>query len=147
LDFREAVNSAPDWVVKSNLNSSPPRLSIGGGGRSSGTRPSRRRTWRSFARSSLKVKAASSGATSTLTRRHAAHGYTHRVAISNRRLIAADAKAVTFKVKDYRIDGPGRYKTMTLDANEFIRRFLIHVLPKGFHRIRHTRLILLAISS
>jgi hypothetical protein len=63
--------------------------------------------------------------------------YTHRVAISNRRLIAADAKAVTFKVEDYRIDGPGRYKTMTLDAHEFIRRFLIHVLPKGFHRIRH----------
>src|SRR3974390_497932 len=52
--------------------------------------------------------------------------YTHRVAISNRRLIAADAKAVTFKVKDYRIDGPGRYKTMTLDTHEFIRRFLIH---------------------
>ena len=48
--------------------------------------------------------------------------YTHRVAISNRRLIAADAKTVTFKVKDYRIDGPGRYKTMTLDAHEFIRR-------------------------
>jgi hypothetical protein len=63
--------------------------------------------------------------------------YTHRVAISNRRLIAADARAVTFKVKDYRIDGPGRYKTMTLDPNEFIRRFLIHVLPTGFHRIRH----------
>jgi hypothetical protein len=73
--------------------------------------------------------------------------YTHRVAISNRRLIAADAKAVTFKVKDYRIDGPGRYKTMTLDAHEFIRRFLIHVLPKGFHRIRHAYLILLEISS
>ena len=64
--------------------------------------------------------------------------YTHRVAISSRRLIAADAKTVTFKVKDYRIDGPGRYKTMTLDAHEFIRRFLIHVLPKGFHRIRHS---------
>ena len=63
--------------------------------------------------------------------------YTHRVAISNRRLIAADAKTVTFKVKDYRIEGPGRYKTMTLDAHEFIRRFLIHVLPSGFHRIRH----------
>jgi hypothetical protein len=63
------------------------------------------------------------------------------VAISNRRLIAADAKAVTFKVKDYRIDGPGRYKTMTLDAHEFIRRFLIHVLPKGFHRIRHYGLL------
>ena len=67
--------------------------------------------------------------------------YTHRVAISNRRLIAADAKAVTFKVKDYRIDGPGRYKTMTLDPHEFIRRFLIHVLPTGFHRIRHYGLL------
>jgi hypothetical protein len=67
--------------------------------------------------------------------------YTHRVAISNRRLIAADAKTVTFKVKDYRINGPGRYKTMTLDAHEFIRRFLIHVLPKGFHRIRHYGLL------
>jgi hypothetical protein len=67
--------------------------------------------------------------------------YTHRVAISNRRLIAADAKTVTFRVKDYRIDGPGRYKTMTLEAHEFIRRFLIHVLPKGFHRIRHYGLL------
>jgi hypothetical protein len=63
--------------------------------------------------------------------------YTHRVAISNRRLIAADANTITFKVKDYRIEGPGRYKMMTLDTHEFIRRFLIHVLPSGFHRIRH----------
>jgi hypothetical protein len=63
--------------------------------------------------------------------------YTHRVAISNHRLIAADQRSVTFKVKDYRIEGPGRYTTMTLDVGEFIRRFLIHVLPKGFHRIRH----------
>jgi hypothetical protein len=63
--------------------------------------------------------------------------YTHRVAISNRRLIAADGRGVTFKVKDYRIEGPGRYKTMTLATDEFIRRFLIHVLPKGLHRIRH----------
>jgi hypothetical protein len=63
--------------------------------------------------------------------------YTHRIAISNRRLIALDQRRVTFKVKDYRIEGPGRYTTMTLDAGEFIRRFLIHVLPKGFHRIRH----------
>ena len=67
--------------------------------------------------------------------------YTHRVAISNRRLIAADAKTVTFKVKDYRINGPDRYKTMTLDTHEFIRRFLIHVLPSGFHRIRHYGLL------
>jgi hypothetical protein len=63
--------------------------------------------------------------------------YTHRVAISNSRLIAADAESVTFKVKDYRVEGPRRYTTMTLGAHEFIRRFLIHVLPKGFHRIRH----------
>ncbi len=63
--------------------------------------------------------------------------YTHRVAISNHRLIAVDQHSVTFKVKDYRIEGPGRYTTMTLDTGEFIRRFLVHVLPKGFHRIRH----------
>ena len=63
--------------------------------------------------------------------------YTHRVAIANSRLIRAGADSVTFRVKDYRIDGPGRYKTMTLDTHEFIRRFLIHVLPKGQHRIRH----------
>ena len=63
--------------------------------------------------------------------------YTHRVAISNRRLIAVDENGVTFKYKDYRIEGPARYKTMTLAAHEFIRRFLIHVLPAGFHRIRH----------
>ena len=67
--------------------------------------------------------------------------YTHRVAISNRRLIAIDEQRVTFKVKDYRIEGPGRYTTMTLDIGEFIRRFLIHVLPKGFHRIRHYGLL------
>ena len=63
--------------------------------------------------------------------------YTHRVAISNHRLIAVDQRSVTFKVKNYRIEGLGRYTTMTLDVGEFIRRFLIHVLPKGFHRIRH----------
>ena len=67
--------------------------------------------------------------------------YTHRVAISNSRLIAADEESVTFKVKDYRVEGPGRYTTMTLGAHEFIRRFLIHVLPKGFHRIRHYGLL------
>ena len=63
--------------------------------------------------------------------------YTHRVAISNRRLISADETGVTFKWKDYRIKGPGRYKTMTLPTHAFIRRFLMHVLPKGVHRIRH----------
>jgi hypothetical protein len=67
--------------------------------------------------------------------------YTHRVAISNRRLVAADANSVTFKVKDYRVEGPGRYTTMTLDVAEFIRRILLHVLPKGFHRIRHYGLL------
>ena len=63
--------------------------------------------------------------------------YTHRVAISNRRLVSADDKGVAFRWKDYQIDGPGRWKTMTLPPHEFIRRFLMHVLPKGFHRIRH----------
>jgi len=63
--------------------------------------------------------------------------YTHRVAISNSRLIKADAASVTFKVKNYRTKGPARHTTMTLAAGEFIRRFLIHVLPQGFHRIRH----------
>src|SRR5437773_4243338 len=67
--------------------------------------------------------------------------YTHRIAISNHRLLSADEKAVTFKYKDYRIEGPARYKTMTLATHEFIRRFLIHVLPKGFHRIRHYGLL------
>ena len=57
--------------------------------------------------------------------------YTHRVAISNQRLIASDENGVTFKWKDYRIEGPERYKTMTLATDEFIRRFLIHVLPEG----------------
>jgi hypothetical protein len=63
--------------------------------------------------------------------------YTHRVAISNSRLIAFDHKGVTFKYKDYRVDGRARYKVMTLATHEFIRRFLIHTLPRGFHRIRH----------
>ncbi len=63
--------------------------------------------------------------------------YTHRVAIANSRLIAADAKGVAFKWKDYRFEGRERYKTMTLAPHEFIRRFLSHVLPKGLHRIRH----------
>ncbi len=67
--------------------------------------------------------------------------YTHRVAISNSRLIAADQTGVTFRCKDYRIEGPGRYKAMTLKPGEFIRWFLIHVLPKGFHRIRHCGLL------
>jgi Putative transposase/Transposase zinc-binding domain len=63
--------------------------------------------------------------------------YTHRVAIANSRLIALDDAGVTFKWKDYRADGRARSKTMTLAPPEFIRRFLLHVLPTGFHRIRH----------
>ena len=64
--------------------------------------------------------------------------YTHRVAISNRRLISLDETNVTFRYKDYRRDGDERHRTMTLAVDEFIRRFLLHVLPKGFHRIRHS---------
>ncbi len=63
--------------------------------------------------------------------------YTHRVAISNSRLVAADAEHVTFRVKNYRLNGPDRYTTMTVTPAEFIRRFLLHTLPKGLHRIRH----------
>jgi hypothetical protein len=63
--------------------------------------------------------------------------YTHRIAIANSRLVAFDGERVTFKWKDYRAKTGARYKLMTLDADEFIRRFLIHVLPDGFHRIRH----------
>ncbi len=63
--------------------------------------------------------------------------YAHRVAISNSRLVACDGGNVSFKYKDYRAKGRARHKTMTLPAHEFIRRFLIHVLPSGFHRIRH----------
>ena len=64
--------------------------------------------------------------------------YTHRIAISNHRLISADADTVAFKWKDYRIKSSDRMKVMRLHTSEFIRRFLIHVLPSGFHRIRHT---------
>src|SRR5712691_7172512 len=63
--------------------------------------------------------------------------YTHRVAISSRRLISLNDKGVTFKWKDYRLEGPERYAVMTLDTHAFIGRFLIHVLPQGFHRIRY----------
>jgi len=67
--------------------------------------------------------------------------YTHRVAISNRRLVSLDERGVTFRWKDYRISGRTRYKTMTLSPEEFMRRFLLHVLPSGFHRIRHYGLL------
>ncbi len=67
--------------------------------------------------------------------------YTHRVAIANSRLVAADANTVTFRWKDYRAQrrsgGRHRQKVMRLATGEFIRRFLLHVLPRGFHRIRH----------
>ena len=67
--------------------------------------------------------------------------YTHRVAIANSRLIACDRNGVTFRWKDYRTEGRDRQKVMTLVTAEFIRRFLIHVLPHGFHRIRHYGLL------
>jgi hypothetical protein len=67
--------------------------------------------------------------------------YTHRVAIANSRLLRIDESGVTFRYKDYRRDQRGRYRTMTLAPGEFIRRFLLHVLPKGFHRIRHYGLL------
>ena len=67
--------------------------------------------------------------------------YTHRVAISNSRLVAVDERGVTFRWKDYRTKGRTRHKTMTLEPPEFMRRFLLHVLPGGFHRIRHYGLL------
>lgn len=67
--------------------------------------------------------------------------YTHRVAISNRRLVCADDDTVAFRWKDYRIKSGDRMKVMRLDTHEFIRRFLMHVLPDGFHRIRHYGLL------
>jgi hypothetical protein len=67
--------------------------------------------------------------------------YTHRVAIANSRLLASDHANVTFRWKDYRADGRDRQKVMRLATAEFIRRFLIHVLPQGFHRIRHYGLL------
>lgn len=67
--------------------------------------------------------------------------YTHRVAISNRRLVAMNDEGVSFRWKDYRAKGRTRHKTMTLAPEEFMRRFLLHVLPSGFHRIRHYGLL------
>jgi hypothetical protein len=63
--------------------------------------------------------------------------YTHRVAISNSRLIAHDERGVTFCYKDYRAKEGVQQKVMTLTTDEFIRRFMLHILPKGFRRIRH----------
>src|SRR5271165_332310 len=67
--------------------------------------------------------------------------YTHRVAIANSRLVSLDERGVRFRYKDYRRNGRARFRTMTLTPNEFIRRFLLHVLPNGFHRIRHYGLL------
>jgi hypothetical protein len=67
--------------------------------------------------------------------------YTHRVAISNRRLLRFDEHGVTFCYKDYRRSAPDRQQVMSLSADEFIRRFLLHCLPRGFHRIRHYGLL------
>jgi hypothetical protein len=67
--------------------------------------------------------------------------YTHRVAISNRRLVCMNDNGVTFRWKDYRAKGHTRHKTMTLAPDEFMRRFLLHTLPSGFHRIRHYGLL------
>jgi hypothetical protein len=67
--------------------------------------------------------------------------YTHRIAIANSRLVALDDRGVTFRWKDYREHGRTRHKTMTLATEEFMRRFLLHVLPSGFHRIRHYGLL------
>jgi hypothetical protein len=67
--------------------------------------------------------------------------YTHRVAIANSRLVSFDERGVTFRYKDYRRNGRARFCTMTLAPGEFIRRFLLHVLPNGFHRIRHYGLL------
>jgi len=67
--------------------------------------------------------------------------YTHRVAIANSRLVALDERGVTFKYKDYRCKGSSKHKTMALQTDEFIRRFMLHILPSGFHRIRHYGLL------
>ncbi|MFQ5938147.1 MAG: IS91 family transposase [Acidiferrobacterales bacterium] len=90
-------------------------------------RPLRKTNWIVYAKRSL---AGPEAVLTYLSR------YTHRIAIANRRLVAFGARGVTFRYKDYR-NGKTRWKSMTLDTNEFIRRFLQHVLPKGFHRVRH----------
>lgn len=91
-------------------------------------RPVRRRKWYVYAKRPF---AGPKAVLAYLSR------YTHRVAISNQRLLRVDAETVTFKVKNYRLEGQRRHTTMTLATPEFIRRFLMHVLPKGLHRIRH----------
>lgn len=91
-------------------------------------RPCRRRKWFVYAKRPF---AGPKAVLAYLSR------YTHRVAISSRRLVYADAKSVSFRVKDYRATPDKRWRTMTLKPHEFIRRVLLHVLPKGLHRIRH----------
>jgi hypothetical protein len=94
--------------------------------------PLRRKKWHVYAKAPFK------GPEAVLT--YLAR-YTHRVAIANRRLIAFDKGGVTFRYKDYRRTGPDRQQVMTLHPHEFMRRFLLHVLPRGFHRIRHYGLL------
>ena len=91
-------------------------------------RPCRRRKWFVYAKRPF---AGPKAVLAYLSR------YTHRIAISNRRLVRADGNGVSFRVKDYRATSDKRWRTMTLHPHEFIRRMLIHVLPKGLHRIRH----------
>ena len=67
--------------------------------------------------------------------------YTHRIAIANRRLQSVDETHVSFTYKDYRRKGNNMHRTMQLTCDEFMRRFLLHVLPTGFHRIRHYGLL------
>jgi hypothetical protein len=100
--------------------------------------PLRRKNWFVYAKPppELLSKGAGPGAVLAYLAR-----YTHRVAISNSRLLALDERGVTFRYKDYRRNGRERLRTMTLAPDEFIRRFLLHVLPKGFHRIRHYGLL------
>jgi hypothetical protein len=94
--------------------------------------PTRRKPWIVYAKPPFAEPAA---VLATLSR------YTHRVAISNRRLLALDEHGVNFRYKDYRREVAERHQVMTLGADEFIRRFLLHVLPRGFHRIRHNGLL------
>jgi hypothetical protein len=94
--------------------------------------PARRKRWVVYA------KAPFAGPQAVLTY---LSRYTHRVAISNSRLIAFDQTSVTFRYKNYRCSGADRQQVMTIAANEFIRRFLLHTLPRGFHRIRHYGLL------
>lgn len=91
-------------------------------------RPCRRRKWFVYAKRPF---AGPKAVLAYLSR------YTHRIAISNRRIVKADARSVSFRVKDYRARPDKRWQTMTLHPHEFIRRLLLHVLPKGLHRIRH----------